>query len=97
LPAVEEQRHPHLDHQARTVDAAHTARLRLDQPPEAEPVPESAKKNEPRSVREVARAVAQPQRTRIALHVRPGRNMMRAHRLVASACEGYFWVEVPTF
>src|SRR5690606_23658213 len=45
------------------------------QPPEAEPVPESAKKNEPRSVREVACTVTQPQRTRIALHMRPGRNM----------------------
>src|SRR5690554_3263760 len=74
-----------------------TAPLLVEAPAEAELVPESAKKNEPRPVRQLARAVAQPERSGIALHMRPGTNMMRAHRLGASECEGYFLVEAPVF
>src|SRR5690606_38834020 len=66
---------PHLGQQARAVDPPHTAHLLFEQRAEAELVPESAKKNEPRTVRQFARAVAQPERSRIALHVRPGTNM----------------------
>src|SRR5690606_11935314 len=78
---------PVLDHRAPVVEA----------PAEAELVPESAKKNEPRPVRQLARAVAQPERSGIALHMRPGTNMMRAHRLGASECEEYFLPEAPVF
>jgi hypothetical protein len=41
--------------------------------------------------------VAQPERSRIPLHMRPGTNRMRAHRLGASECEGYFLLEAPVF
>src|SRR5690606_30855928 len=94
---VEEQRHPRLHPQARPIHPRHTAHLLLEATAQTELVPDSAQKNEPGSVREVACAVTQRERSGIALHMRPGRNMMRAHRLGASECEGYFLVEAPVF
>src|SRR5690606_13443698 len=92
---VEEQRHPELDHEARSVAAGLTGRLGVEPAADPERIPGAAKKQKSGPIRQFSGAVAQPERGSRALHMRARGDNVVAHRLGASGCRVTSWQKSP--
>ena len=92
---VEEQRHPELDHEARSVAAGLTGRLGVEPAADPERIPGAAKKQKSGPIRQFSGAVAQPQRGSRVLHMRARGDNVVAHRLGASGCRVTSWQKSP--
>lgn len=80
---VEQEHHPHLDHETRAEEPSHLWYGPVDHRAEVEGVPESPDEDQSTPVRQVAGAVAQAERGGGALYVGPRIDTMVAHRLGA--------------